>query len=125
MQESGTSLHIITPASWKETPNCTTTSRSEVGQNGSGDQSEGRAKVQARDKGGLDQGGGGGDREVGGPKRYSGREGGIRGHTQVLDPSQPRKGVWVKVPSTETRLPARQTPTALTTVTEEGPQSSA
>lgn len=76
MQESGTSLHIITPASWKETPNCTMTSRSEMGQNGSGDQSEGRAKVQARDKGGSDQGGGGGDREVGGPKRYSGSEGG-------------------------------------------------
>lgn len=77
MQESGTSLHIITPASWKETPNCTVTSRSEMGQNGSGDQSEGRAKVQARDEGGSDQGGGGGDREVGGPEIL--REGGRAG----------------------------------------------
>jgi len=65
-------------------------------------------EVQARGKGDLDQGGGGRDREVGGCERYSGRErgreGGLRGHTKVVDPSQQRKATGARHPQHSPRL---------------------
>lgn len=56
----------------------------------------------------LDQGGGGRDREAGGCERYSGRErgreGGLRGHTKVVDPSQQRKAEGARYPQHSPRL---------------------
>lgn len=82
-------VHPQSHSTVKETANCGVKSRSEVGKDGSRDQLGDHAKVQAREQGGFDQRGGGGDKEVRGwIQRYSGSEGGIGDHTQVSDPHQ-------------------------------------
>lgn len=98
-------VHTRSRSTTKEAADGGVKSRSEVGKNGSRDQSGDHAKVQASDQGGFDQrGGGGGDRAVSGwIQRCSGREGGIGDHTRISDLHQ-QINEWVEVPSTEPRL---------------------